>query len=158
MRTSINTILIRTALVFIFLIGIVICLYWYPLSITISTGIPILDYDESVITLQENVEFYTQLFFYWAVSLPCFAVVLMGFIETVRAKNGRSANIFFKSALILFISSVVFIIGNLIFMILGRNMFAGLYFIVGGMGMVLSAGLYTIHKYLSRGTAKNNAE
>ena len=153
-----SILLIRIALVFVFLIGSVICIYWYPLSITLSTGIAVLDYDPTEITPQENIEFFSQLFFYWIISLPCFVLVLMGFVNTEYAKkygrfNIKSAKLLFKMAWILFISSFVFLVGNLIFMFLGWNKFPLLYCIIGGFGMFISAGLYAAHRYIAKRSA-----
>lgn len=169
MRSNIIIVLMRMALVFVFFIGIIICTFWYPFTTTISTGISILDYDESEITLQQNIELYTQLIFYWAISLPCFVILIMGFIDTVFIQkygtfNIKSANLLFKMALILSVSSVIFIIGNIIFMLLGWNTppsfgvggteptitIGFLYCIVGVVGLALSAGLYVAHKYIAR--------
>ena len=148
----------RIALVLVFLIGLVICLYWYPLSITLSTGIAILDYDPTEITSQEYIEFYSQLLFYWIISLPCFVLVLMGFICTEYTRkygkfNAKSANILFKMALILFMSSFIFLFGNLIFMFLDWNPLPLLYCIVGGAGILFSAGLYAAHRYIVKRSA-----
>lgn len=149
----------RIALAFVFLIGIIICLFWYPLSITISTGIAILDYDPAEITPQENIEFYSQLLFYWIISLPCFVLVLMGFVNTVYMKkfgmfNIKSARLLFKMAVILFISSVIFLLGNLIFMFLDWNSLPLLYCSIGDAGILISAGLYTAHKYIEERSSK----
>lgn len=167
MRSNI-IVLMRMALVFVFFIGIIICTFWYPFTITIGT-VSLLDYDESAITPQQNVELYTQLIFYWTISLPCFVILIMGFIDTGYTKkygtfNIKSANILFKMALILSVSSVIFIIGNIIFMLLGWNTppsfgvggteptitIGFLYCIVGVVGLALSAGLYVAHKYIAR--------
>ncbi len=168
MRSNIIILLMRMALVFVFFIGIIICTFWYPFTITIST-VSLLDYNESEITLQQNIELYTQLIFYWTISLPCFVILIMGFIDTGYTKkygtfNIKSANILFKMALILSVSSVIFIIGNIIFMLLGWNTppsfgvggteptitIGFLYCIVGVVGLALSAGLYVAHKYIAR--------
>lgn len=159
MRSNTFIILTRIALVFIFLIGLVICLYWYPLTITISTGIPILDHDPSDITPEENIEFYSQLIFYWLVSLPCFVLVIMEFINTGYVRkfgkfNIKSANLLFKMALILFISSFIFLFGNLIFISLGWNPLPLLYSVVGTAGLVLSVGLYAVHKHIAKHCAE----
>lgn len=155
MRSNTAIILIRAALVFVFLIGLGICLYWYPFSVTLSTGISILDYDPMEITAQENIEFYSQLLFYWIISLPCFAVVLMGFICTGYTRkygrfNEKSAKLLFIMAAILFISSLIFLFGNLIFMFLDWNPLPLLYCIIGGAGMLISAGLYAAHRYIAK--------
>ena len=155
MKANASVILIRIALIFVFLIGLVICLYWYPFSITLSTGIAILDYDPAEITPAENIEFYSQLFFYWIISLPCFVLVLMGFICTEYTKkygrfNLKSANMLFIMAMILFISSFIFLLGNLVFMFLDWNALPLLYYIIGGTGMVISAGFYAAHKYIAK--------
>lgn len=152
MRSN-SVIFARITLAFVFLIGIVICLYWYPLTITLSTGIAILDYDPAEITPQENIEFYSQLLFYWIISLPCFVLVLMGFICTeYTRKNGKynlkSANMLFKMALLLFISSFIFLFGNLIFISLNWNPLPLLYCGIGVAGMLISAGLYAAHRYI----------
>ena len=158
MRSS-SVIIARIALAFIFLIGLGICLYWYPLTVTLSTGIAILDYDPAEITPQENIEFYSQLLFYWIISLPCFVLVVMGFIETAYVKkygifNIRSANLLFKMALLLFISSFIFLFGNLIFISLDWNPLPLLYCIIGGAGMLISAGLYAAHRYIAKRCAE----
>lgn len=164
---------IRSALVLVFLFGIFICC-WYPFVVAVSSGMPFMDYIETEITLEMNIEIYTKLLFYWILSLPCFAVVVMGFIDTVFARkygtfNIKSEKILFKMALILFISSVIYIIGNIFFMLLGWNL-SPLYFtsepsiplglfycIIGVFGLLFSVGIYAIYKYTVRGIAKNNA-
>lgn len=172
MKSNIVTILLmRLALVFVFFIGILICWLWYPLDAWFSAGMPFMDYNETEITREMNIAYHTMLFFYWAISLPCFAIVVMGFIDTFFARkygifNIKSANILCKMALILFVSSVIFIIGNIIFMILGWHQ-SPLYFnskpgislgvvycIIGGLGLLFSAGLYAVHKYIAKGAAK----
>ncbi|MCH5204313.1 MAG: DUF2975 domain-containing protein [Oscillospiraceae bacterium] len=153
MKTNITILLIRVFLVFVFFVGILICAWWYPFSLTITTGFFVPDLEENDISFNMYTEFYSQLAFYWSVSIPCFVVVMLGFRGTVIAKKEgafsiRSAKTLFKMALILFIASVVFLIGNVIFMMLKWNVFAILYFIVGGMGLVISGVLYAGHKYL----------
>lgn len=175
MRSGFITVLLtRMALAFVFLIGIIICWVWYPLDAWISSGMPFMDYNETEITLEMNIVYHTMLFFYRILSLPCFAIVIMGFIDTFFARkygtfNTKSANILFKMALILFISSVIYIIGNIIFMFLGWHRstlyfnskpgfsLGVLYFVIGVIGLILSTGLYAAHKYIARGiTAEKN--
>ncbi len=84
----------------------------------------------------------------------------MGFINTVytrkeRIFNKKSANNLLKMALILFISSIIFLIGNFVFMCLGWNKFINLYLAVGILGVVFSAGIYAVHKYIAKGAANN---
>lgn len=165
MRSDIITVsLMRMALVFVFLIGILICWIWYPWDAWISAGMPLLDYNETEITLEMNIVYHTILFFYRICSLPCFAIVIMDFIETFFARkygkfNIRSAKILRIMSLILFISSVIYIIGNIFFMLLGWHRspfsrpgisFGVLYCIIGMIGLLLSAGLYAAHKYIAR--------
>lgn len=173
MKTNFITILLmRAALAFVFLIGIIICWIWYPLDAWFSAGMPFMDYNETEITLEMSIVYHTMLFFYWILSLPCFVIVIMGFIDTFFARkygtfNIKSANILSKMSLILFISSVIFIIGNIIFMLLGWHRspfskpgisFGVLYCIIGVIGLILSMGLYVAHKYIARGimAEKNN--
>lgn len=159
-------------LFFVFLIGIIICWLWYPWDTWISSGMPLLDYNEADITLEMNIEYHTKLFFYWICSLPCFVIVIMDFIETFFARkygkfNIKSAKIIRKMSLILFISSAVFIIGNVIFMLLGWNLSplslnsrisTGLmYCIIGVIGVFISAGFYASYKHTVRVIKENNA-
>lgn len=148
--------IIRSGLVFIFLIGLFICLFWYILTASITSGIGI-GLDEVTITPQMEFDFYSHLFFYWAVSVPCFVDVALGFWCTVLAKkegifSSRLAKTFFRMALILFIASIVFLIGTVYFWIL-RFEWSRLiltYCVVGGLGIAISGVLYGVYKYILR--------
>lgn len=64
MRPNIFSILLaRMTLVFVFFIGIIICWLWYPWDTWISSGMPLMDYNEAGITLEMNIGYHTKLFF-----------------------------------------------------------------------------------------------
>lgn len=153
---NVGIFIIRLGLAFIFLIGVFICLFWYILTASINSGIGI-GLDEVTITPQMELDFYSELLFYWAVSVPCFVDVVLGFWCTVLAKregifSSRLAKTFFKMALILFIASIVFLIGTVYFWILrfDWNQLTMTYCVVGVLGIAISGVLYVVYRYILR--------
>ena len=152
---NISIVMIRLALVLVFLIGVLICLIWYPITATIASGIGLLDADEVIVTPQMEFAFYSHLIFYWAVSVPCFVVALLGLWGTVQAKREgvfsiKVAKTLFRMALILFIASVVYIIGNVILLVpmFGGSQLVRNYFYVGGLGLAISVAFYAAHRFI----------
>ena len=151
MKVNISVLIIRAALVLIFLFGIFICVYWYPSNASVSAGLVL--YRPEEIPFNALVIYWSQLAFYWAVSIPCFIVVILGFKGTMIAgKEGEfslnTAKLLFKMALILFIASIAFIIGTAVFGILEWNYFSSLYYAIGGVGVGLSGFLYIAYKFM----------
>lgn len=136
MNNSFITISIRVALVIIAVLGLIICAYWYPFSISLS----VMGVVDSTPTFAQNIQMWTQLLFYWLVSLPCFGILILVWLITNSIKKGlffSEGNVIIvkKITMILFFDLIVFFIGNIVFLILGWNDYAMIYFIIFIIGL-----------------------
>lgn len=149
----------RVSIVFLFFVGICICLWWYPFSISFSTiGLVSGESSNSVLIDQaQAIAFWSQLIFAWLTSIPCFVALVFGFRTTIYAKRDefftkKNANIFKMIAAMLFIDSVTFIIGNIVFMFLNWNPFALIYYVIGILGIIFALVSYFAYRYLNKAT------
>ncbi|MBQ8403283.1 MAG: DUF2975 domain-containing protein [Clostridia bacterium] len=143
---------IRVAVVIVTLAGILLCAFWYPFDVSFST----LPWQESP-TAAQTGDFYGQLAFYWAVSLPCF--IIMAFIWNVSTRIRRGELFSFEiykylkiSAIMLFADCGVFFAGNTVFYFLDRNPFFLIYLIIGLVGVAFAL-CATALAYLAKNAA-----
>jgi hypothetical protein len=148
-------ILARIAIIFVFLIGICICCWWYPLSFSLFTvGVVSGESAASIdITPAQNTAFWVQLIFSWITSLPCFAVLCLCYKSTCHAKKEDffslpNSKLYKWSGLLLLIDSVIFITGHVVFMFLKWNPFVIIYFVLGFLGLIFALVSYAFYGYL----------
>ena len=135
---------VRCAIVAMAICGICVCAFWYPRSISWTTD-----------TLQKAREtaYWMQIVFYWLTSLPCFAVLAIGWklttaiqAETLfQAENAKAVKM---AVQILFADIAVFLIGNVVFLTLGWNDFALLYLFLAVLGLVIGVFMAILSHYL----------
>ncbi len=149
MKTSKHSAAVKAEIIVVGLCGLIICALWYPFSISLSTmgvvGI--------APTLENNVQMWTQLAFYWFVSIPCFVILAVAWKISDAIKKGeafscRVAELIKKCAKILLWDVVLFLIGNLVFVFLGWNYYALIYFIVAAVGIVIVSFLSVLSHYV----------
>ena len=142
---------VRCAIVIIALCGITVCALWYPYSFSII-NIDLTATDLSELT---TVQGWGLLSFYWAVSIPCFAILIIAWkisasIKTEQLFTNKSAKMIKICALILLVDSSVFLIGNVVFLLLKMNDFAIIYFFLIMGGLVLSVLLSALSHYVAK--------
>lgn len=151
MKNSILSILLRFAIVIIGLCGVAVCALWYPFTISVSVtgGVT------AELTLQQNIEFWTQLSFYWLCSIPCFIVLIFfwqvtSYIARDKAFSQQTAKALNRSAVLLFADIVLFLIGNIVFLALQWNWLAVAYFFIAIIGVVIATVLLVLAQYVSK--------
>ena len=142
---------VRCAIVIIALCGITVCALWYPYSFSII-NIDLTATDLSELT---TVQGWGLLSFYWAVSIPCFAILIIAWkisasIKTEQLFTNKTAKMIKICALILLVDSSVFLIGNVVFLLLKMNDFAIIYFFLIMGGLVLSVLLSALSHYVAK--------
>lgn len=112
------------------LIGLVFCGFIYPFGTMLSTlGFMDIEYA----TPTQDVWFYSELIFYWVVSLPCFVVLVLMIIFSVFVWKGKwccakARKLLKTCAWILLIDTIVYLIGNLILDYFNQNDFFKVYY------------------------------
>lgn len=142
---------VRCAIVIIALCGITVCALWYPYSFSII-NIDLTAADLSELT---TVQGWGLLSFYWAVSIPCFAILIIAWkisasIKTEQLFTNKTAKMIKICALILLVDLSVFLIGNVVFLLLKMNDFAIIYFFLIMGGLVLSVLLSALSHYVAK--------
>ena len=135
---------VRYAILAIAICGVCACAFWYPYSVSWST---------KALQATQKVAYWVQLVFYWLISLPCFALLCMGWKITTAIKEDRlfveqNATLVKKAVHILFADIIVFLVGNAIFLALGWNAFALLYLLFAVVGLVISVFMAILSHYL----------
>ncbi len=136
--------LFQICIVIIMLLGLGMCLLCYPFFVSLYS---ILYPNLKEVTL--NSIAWGLLTFLWSTSVPCFFILFKLWKISGNIKKER---IFFNENLIelrkilkiLCIDSIFFIIGHTFFAILGWNPFALFGYIMGVIGLVLSAIIYLL--------------
>lgn len=149
MNTVKLSLVVKGAIIALGVCGLFMCIVWYPFSISLST----MGVVSAKPSLSQSVELWTQLAFYWAVSVPCFIVLIFAWKITGAIKNDevfsyKVVNIIKKSATLLVIDIVVFLIGNIVFLALGWNDFAICYFIIAVIGLVVVSILFVLSHFV----------
>lgn len=145
--------LLRAAIIIVGLFGITVCAFWWPFSISLSAlGV---DGSLTLMTGEQMAEFWSQFAFYQAVSLPCFAILVLAWLVTNRISKGQffalsTAKLINIAALILYIDLAIFLIGNLVFMFLKWNTFAIMYYFLAAIGCAVAICMSIIAYFVKR--------
>lgn len=142
---------VRFSIVIIALCGLTVCALWYPYSFSLIK-IGLLGSELSELT---SIQSWGLLSFYWAVSIPCFVILIIAwkisvYIKTEQLFTIKVANMIKLCALILLIDLGIFLIGNIIFLLLKINDFAIIYFFLIIGGLVLSILLSVLSYYIAK--------
>lgn len=142
---------VRFSIVIIELCGLTVCALWYPYSFSLIK-IGLLGSELSELT---SIQSWGLLSFYWAVSIPCFVILIIAwkisvYIKTEQLFTIKVANMIKLCALILLIDLGIFLIGNIIFLLLKINDFAIIYFFLIIGGLVLSILLSVLSYYVAK--------
>ena len=142
---------VRFSIVIIALCGLTVCALWYPYSFSLIK-IGLLGSELSELT---SIHSWGLLSFYWAVSIPCFVILIIAwkisvYIKTEQLFTIKVANMIKLCALILLIDLGIFLIGNIIFLLLKINDFAIIYFFLIIGGLVLSILLSVLSYYVAK--------
>jgi hypothetical protein len=137
---------VRCAIIAMAICGVCVCAFWYPFSISLTT-------DGLQETGTQAGVFWVQLIFYWLISLPCFAVLCIGWKITSALKEERlfvveNATLVKTAVHILFVDIAVFLVGNVVFLALGWNDFVFLYLFFAIIGLVVAVFLAILSHYL----------
>ena len=138
-------ILIRATLLVIALCGICICGGLYPFLISL----------EGFQQLTSGIA-WGQLIFYWGTSLPCF--MILGLCWTVSSSlkaevfTRRNAFLLNLCALLLFGDALVFYLGNFVLMLMGRNTFAIVFYLLVIAALAVALGFGVLAYFIRRGT------
>ncbi len=102
-----------------------------------------------------TVQGWGLLSFYWAVSIPCFAILIIAWkisasIKTEQLFTNKTAKMIKICALILLVDLSVFLIGNVVLLLLKMNDFAIIYFFLIMGGLVLSVLLSALSHYVAK--------
>lgn len=142
---------VRFSIVIIALCGLTVCALWYPYSFSLIK-IGLLGSELSELT---SIQSWGLLSFYWAVSIPCFVILIIAwkisvYIKTEQLFTIKVANMIKLCALILLIDLGIFLIGNIIFLLLKINDFAIIYFFLIIGGLVLFILLSVLSYYVAK--------
>ena len=136
-------------LVFAF-VGFLMCALWYPFWISLTTrGLM----DVEPMTAEQAVRFWSQLIFYWVTSLPCFALLALGWIISNKIKSDNlfsysTARLIKICAIILFVDLAVFLIGNCVFAFMGWNELMLFYLLVFAVGLSVACLCAVLSHYV----------
>lgn len=142
---------VRCSIVIIALCGLTVCALWYPYSFSlIKIGLT-----NSKLSELTTIQSWGLLSFYWAVSIPCFAILIIAWkisahIKTEQLFTSKVAKMIKLCALILLIDLGAFFIGNIIFLLLKINDFTIIYFFLIIGGLVLSVFLSVLSHYVAK--------
>lgn len=148
------TILLRISIVLIAFLGLLICVFWYPFSVSLTTMGTV----SAEPTVIQNVEFWVQLSFFWLTSLPCFIVLAICWSAVGSFQKNRTIFVDTVSikcidvSKILMIDLAIFLMGNIVFVLLEWNVFFILYMIIATIGLVVAFSIYCIAKFIQEGT------
>lgn len=142
---------VRCSIVIIALCGLTVCALWYPYSFSLIK-VGLINSKLSELTAAQS---WGLLSFYWAVSIPCFAILIIAWkisthIKTEQLFTSKVAKMIKLCALMLLIDLSVFCMGNIIFLLLKMNDFAIIYFFLMIGGLVLSVFLSVLSHYVAK--------
>lgn len=150
MNSAKLSIMIKASIIVFALCGIIMCAFWYPFSVSLTT-MGTLDYTTP--TVAQNVRMWSQIVFYWVVSIPCFVILWMAWKISNAIKNDvffslKVAKLVKCSTVTLFIDIIVFFVGNVVFLILKWNDFYMIYFLIAVVGLAISSMLLALSHFI----------
>lgn len=158
MNPKFMSFIIKASIILMALFGLTICAVWYPLVISFTTKGISPDLDPT--TTAQYIEYYTQLAFYWATSLPCF-IILACFWKIGNAikKNllftTKTAKTITTCVRILLVDLIVFIIGNLSFIFIGWSLYFEfiyvIYLAIAVIGLIITGCLAILSHFVTQG-------
>ena len=112
-------------------------------------------YDKADITIAETVEFWVQFIFYEAVSMPCFVILIIAWLVTLRISRGKffdtdTCRLINIAARILYIDLIIFLIGNVVFRFLEWNVYAIVYYLLSAVGLAMAICMTVISYYVRK--------
>ncbi len=145
-------ILIRVALLLVFVLGSAVCAIGVPFMVQVDMGLIVPDMPP--LTEEETLRLYSQLIFLWVSALPCFVAIIMCWCASGTMMKGKEfsakvAKMFKTISIMLLIDTLYFLIGNTVFMFLQWNSFALIYYVVAVLGFIISFAFLVISKYVS---------
>ena len=137
--------LVKISLIAVFLLGVMICAWWYPFSVSL-TAVGLTPGEAPEISPAQYAEFWTQVGFYWLASLPCFVTVGIGWRISTLIKNGREpsreAAGLMKTCFVIMLSDcLTFIAAQAAFCALGWNDLWFIHFFAAGVGLLATLAL-----------------
>lgn len=151
MSNRLVSLFIRCAVICFAIAESLICFFWYPFSITLST----VGLFGKVTSEMQLVEMWTQLIFYLATALPCYVVFVIFWtistlIKSDKAFSPSTVKRLKICTILLAVDLAVFLAGNILFLCLGWNDFAFIYFVCTGIGVIAIGVLAVISQYAKK--------
>ncbi len=148
------SIFIKICILIAALVGIIVCVQIYPMTASLE-AFGLSPDGTRPWTDAQYLKFWSMLIFYWVMSLPCFAVLLIGWLVSGDIKKNNLFSIGaakkLKAAFVtLFISSCIFLMGNIVFRALDWSSFSATYSFIAIVGIIISFGIYVLSKFVSQ--------
>ena len=143
---------IRLSIIVIALVGLALCIFWYPFRISFTAvGAPSGERVDP--TGAQLVEYWVQLIFFWLASLPCFVILVYGWLISGNVRRDRvftsdTAGKLKTASKILFIDSLIYLAAQLVFTLLRWNPLAPILAVVCVIGLILSFVLFLAGRYV----------
>lgn len=146
------TLLMRIVIVLVGLCGVLVCLFWVPISIG-GWFIKEISWKDL-----QTTEFWLQYAFQWLISMPCFWLLIMAWKITLDMCEGRlfvakNALLIKRATSILIVDILVFLIGNVVFAVLGWNGLLPLYIFAAVVGIIFAFSLFILSQYVMQAAA-----
>jgi hypothetical protein len=138
------SIIVRIGIIFLFIIGLIMVVVWYPFTISLTIIGPV---DVEPTQLQK-IQVYAQSAFYYLTSAPCFIILIFLWIIAGRLKkNGRfiakDVRLLNAANIMLLIDLAIFLVGNIIIVFLEINFFVLAHFFIAVIGLVVLIFMWT---------------
>ena len=143
--------MLKGAIVVFGLCGIIMCVLWYPFAVSFE----IMGVVDVSPTPEQQVALWTQLLFYWGVSVPCFLILAFSWKITDAIKNDaffsyKIAKKINFCAMLLFVDVIIFFIGNTVFLLLNWSVFVLVYYIIAVVGLAVASVFAAIAHFVSK--------
>ncbi len=153
MRKSI-CLFIRLSCIAVAICGLWICLQMYPAMAMVESGFNPNHIDRPKM---QYIQFGTQILFLWVTSLPCFFVLIIGWILSSYIKKGegfsdKTSHWLKVAAWVLLLDVIVFTTGNLILRLIGWNDFYYLYVLLSIAGFIISIAFFILAHFVTNAT------
>ena len=137
-RTGMS-LLLKTMIIVIALMGLITCALWYPFSASLT----VVGVVSAPVTQLQKAQLWIQLVFYWSASLPCFVILvyywkITNFINEDNTFSFDVAKLLQITTKILAVDLIIFFVGNGVFFALGMNDFALVNFVIAVIGVFVS--------------------